>query len=174
MKTKILLFALTSLIISCSSPMDKKYDEETSQADIQAIKSEIDSTEMKILASSMMRLMMKDKNLEELTYAQILEKGKEYKKEQEAKEAEQKAIAEEAAKKEKERIKKLTEAVVVSCFEKGFVERDFEKYITYKFIIKNKSDKAIRAVKGNISFTNVFDDEIKSFYFVYYQQIQKN
>jgi len=91
-------------------------------------------------------------------------------------EAEQKALAEKAKKEEEEeeeeaRIKKLTESVIVSCFEKSFAEYDYQEYITYKFVIQNKSEKEIRAVKGSISFTNLFDDEIKSLSFLYDQPI---
>lgn len=172
MKKQILILGLATLLFSCSSPMDKKFNEETAEEDIKAVKSELDSTEMKLLAGSMFRLKLQDKKLEEMTYAEILEDGKKWKAEQEKKEAEQKALAERAAKEEAERIKKLTEAVIVSCFEKGYAEVDYQDYITYKFVIQNKSDKAIRAVKGGITFTNLFDEEIKSLNFVYDQPIE--
>src|SRR5690606_22654295 len=71
-----------------------------------------------------------------------------------------------------ERIKRLNKAVMVSCFEKGYVEIDYQDYITYKFVIQNKSDKNIRAIKGSITFTNLFDEEITSLSFVYDQPIQ--
>jgi hypothetical protein len=152
--------------------MDKKFNEETAKEDIKAIKSKIDSTELQLLAGSMIRLKFQDKKLEEMTYGEILEDGKKWKAEQEKKEAEQKALAEKAAKEEAERIKKLTEAVIVSCFEKGFTKYNYEDYITYKFVIKNKSDKNIRAVKGGITFTNLFDEKISSLNFVYDQPIE--
>lgn len=171
MKKQILLLVLASLLYSCSSPMDKKFNEKTAEEDIKAVVSEIDSSEMRLLVGSMMRLKLQDENIEEMTYDDILKKGKEWKAQQEKIEAEQKALAEKAAKKEAERIKKLREAVIVSCFEKGFSERDFQDYITYKFVIQNKSNKSIRAVKGALTFNNLFDDEIKSINFVYDQPI---
>ena len=172
MKKQILLLGVATLLISCSSPMNKKFNQETAAEDIKDIRSELDSTEIKLLAGSIFRLKLQDKKLEGMTYAEILEDGKEWKAEQERKEAEQKALAEKAAKEEAERLKKLTEAVVVSCFEKGFTEYNYEDYITYKFVIKNKSDKDIRAVKGGITFTNLFDEEISSLNFVYDQPIE--
>ncbi|MBU3028490.1 hypothetical protein [Zobellia galactanivorans] len=171
MKKKLLLIAMVALMFSCSSPLDKKFNEETAKEDIQAIKDKIDSTELQLLAGSMIRLKFQDKKLEDMTYAEILEDGKKWKAEQEKIEAEQKALAEKAAREEAKRIKKLTEAVIVSCFEKGYTEVDYQDYITYKFVIQNKSDKAIRAVKGGITFTNLFDEEIKSLNFVYDQPI---
>ena len=173
MKNKqLLLIGITAFLFSCSSPMDKKFNEETAKEDIKAIKSKIDSTELQLLAGSIIRLKFQDKKLEEMTYGEILEDGKKWKAEQEKKEAEQKALAEKAAKEEAERIKKLTEAVIVSCFEKGFTKYNYEDYITYKFVIKNKSDKNIRAVKGGITFTNLFDEKISSLNFVYDQPIE--
>jgi hypothetical protein len=173
MKNKqLLLIGITAILFSCSSPMDKKFNEETAKEDIEAIKGKIDSTELQLLAGSMIRLKFQDKELEEMTYGEILDDGKKWKAEQEKIEAEQKALAEKAAKAEAERIKKLSEAVIVSCFEKGYTEVDYQDYITYKFVVQNKSDKAIRAVKGGITFTNLFDEEIKSLNFVYDKPIE--
>ena len=173
MKNKqLLLIGITAILFSCSSPMDKKFNKETAEEDIEAIKGKIDSTELQLLAGSMIRLKFQDKELEEMTYGEILDDGKKWKAEQEKIEAEQKALAEKAAKAEAERIKKLSEAVIVSCFEKGYTEVDYQDYITYKFVVQNKSDKAIRAVKGGITFTNLFDEEIKSLNFVYDKPIE--
>ena len=173
MKNKqLLLIGITAILFSCSSPMDKKFNEETAKEDIEAIKGKIDSTELQLLAGSMIRLKFQDKELEEMTYGEILDDGKKWKAEQEKIEAEQKDLAEKAAKAEAERIKELTEAVIVSCFEKGYTEVDYQDYITYKFVVQNKSDKAIRAVKGGITFTNLFDEEIKSLNFVYDKPIE--
>ena len=172
MKKLSILIGMTAVLFSCSTPMEKKYNEKTALKDIQSIKSAIDSTEFNLLAGSVFRLKLEDKKLEEMTYAEILEDGKKWKAEQEKIEAEQKALAEKAAKDEAERIKKLTESVIVSCFEKGYSEVDYQDYITYKFVILNKSEKAIRAVKGGITFTNLFDEKIKSLSFVYDKPIE--
>jgi len=171
MKKQLLLIGLAALLFSCSSPLDKKFNADTSMEDIQAIKGKIDSTDLKLLAGSMIRLQFQDKKLEEMTYGEILENGKTWKAEQDKIEAEQRALAEKAAKEEAERVKRLHEAVMVSCFEKGYAKVDYQKYLTYKFVIQNKSDKIIRAVKGGITFTNLFDEEIKVLNFVYDQPI---
>jgi hypothetical protein len=172
MRKGILLIGIVTLLISCSSPMDKKFNEKTAKEDIVAIKEKIDTTEFQLLAGSMIRLKFKGEKIEEMTYSEILENGKNWKIEQKKIEAEQKALAEKAAREEAEKFKRLNEAVVVSCFEKGYTKYDYEDYITYKFVIKNKSDKKIRAVKGGITFTNLFDDEISSLNFVYDKPIE--
>jgi len=171
MKKQLILIGIAALFMSCNSPLDKKFNEETAKEDLEAIESKLDTAEFQLLAGSMLRLKLQEKELENMTYSEILEDGKEWKKEQEKIEAEQQALAEKAAKEEAERIKRLNQSVMVSCYQKGFSEGDYEDYITYKFVIQNKSDKNVRAVKGDITFTNLFDDEIKSLSFVYDQPI---
>jgi len=171
MKKQLLFVGIVAFLFSCSSPLDRKFNKDTSEEDYEAIKSEIDSSELKLLAGSILRLSIEDKNLESMTYAEILEDGKKWKAEQEKIEAEQRALAEKAAKEESERIERLNQSVMVTCFDKGYVEVDYQDYITYKFVIQNKSEKNIRAIKGSITFTNLFDDEIKSLNFVYDQPV---
>ena len=172
MKKQLLLIGITALLFSCTSPMEKKFNKETVKEDMKAVRKQLDSTELKLLAGTMFRLKIQDKKLEDMTYSDMLENGKKWKAEKDKIEAEQKALAEKAAKEEAVRIKKLTEAVIVSCFEKGYTEVDYQDYITYKFVIQNKSEKKIRAVKGEITFTNLFDEKIKSLNFVYDQPIK--
>lgn len=172
MKKQLLLIGVIIMFFSCSSPLDKKFSEETAKNDITAIKTKIDSSELQLLAGSMVRLKLQKKNLEEMTYAQILKDGKKWKAEQEKIEAEQKELAEKAANEEAERIQRLTQSVIVSCFEKGYTEIGYEDYITYKFVIQNKSLKNIRAIKGGITFNNLFDEKISSLSFVYDQPIE--
>ncbi|WP_025742392.1 hypothetical protein [Aquimarina pacifica] len=66
----------------------------------------------------------------------------------------------------------LSNIIDVQCIRKGYKEYDYEQFITYNFIIHNKSEKDIRAVKGLISFTNLFGDEINSLGFVYDESIK--
>lgn len=67
---------------------------------------------------------------------------------------------------------KLLETVQVSCLKKDFVEYDYQEFITYRFILNNKSKKTIRAIKGGVTFTNIFDEEIQTLKFVYDQPIK--
>ncbi len=73
---KLFVIGISIFLFSCSSPMDKKFNEETAKEDIQAIKTKIDSTELQLLAGTMMRLKFQDKKLENMTYAEILDNGK--------------------------------------------------------------------------------------------------
>lgn len=115
----------------------------------------------------MLRLKLEGEKVEGLTYREILEKGKIWKEKEEELEKEQKLLAEKAKKEELERINRLSESVIISCFDKGFYKYNYEDYITYKFVIQNKSNKNIRAVKGSLIFSNLFDEEIKTINLVY-------
>ncbi|MFV0247866.1 MAG: hypothetical protein ACK5H1_02745 [Tenacibaculum sp.] len=159
---------LLAMLYSCSSPLNKKYNKDTSKEDMKAIRSKLDSNELNLLIGTLIRLSFDEEKLSKMTYAEILENGKNWKAEQKKIEAEQKALAEKAAKEEKARIKRLHQAVMVSCFEKKFKETDFfEEYMIYKFAIQNKTDKNIRAIKGDLIFNDIFDEEISSIDFVY-------
>lgn len=59
---------MAALMFSCSSPLDTKFNEETAKEDIEV---SIDSTELQLLAGSMLRLKFQDKKLEDMTYAEI-------------------------------------------------------------------------------------------------------
>lgn len=162
-----LVSVILLIVISCSSSLDKKFNEEGASEDIKAIKSEIDSSELMLLMGSMLRLKFKEEKLENLTYREILTQGKGWKAEQEKLEQEQKSLAEKAKKEEEERTNRLSESIIISCFSKDFYKYNYEDYITYKFVIQNKSNKNIRAVKGSITFFNLFDEEVKSINLVY-------
>lgn len=167
-------FLILAILVSCSSPLDKKFNEETSEKDLKEISAKLDSAELMLLAGSMIRLKLTGENLEEMTFREILENGKEWKEQMKIQEEEQRALAEKASKEEENRMNRLTESVVVSCFHKSFTKVDYQDYISYKFAIRNKTDKRVRAVKGVLRFTNLFGDEIKSINFVYDQPIPAN
>ncbi|KAB1064083.1 hypothetical protein [Salibacter halophilus] len=169
---KGIFILLVAVITACSSPLDRTYTEESSKEDFKVLSKELDSSDKKLLIGTVMRKAFQQESIEGMTYREILEEGKEWKRKQEEKEAEQKAMAEKAAREEAERIERLQNAVMVSCFDKGFYEAQYEEFLTYGFAIKNKSDKDIRAVKGAVVFNDVFDEEIYSLNLTYDQPIK--
>lgn len=169
---KALLLISSVLMLACSSSLDRMYSEKTFQEDAKELQNELDSSEVKLLIGSIFRLTFAQKDLSKMTYGEILEDGKAWKAKQDLKEAEEKALQERAASEEAERITRLQNTVLVTCFKKGYAELDYQDYITYAFAIQNKSKKDIRAIKGEIMFTDLFDDEIKSIEFTYDQPIK--
>src|SRR5690606_9440195 len=68
---------------------------------------------------------------------------------------------------ERERIRRLNQALTVSIFDKGFSEYNYQEYLTYKFSFDNKTDKDIKAFTGLITLNELFDKEISSFTLTY-------
>jgi hypothetical protein len=167
MKKLLLALLGSAFLYSCSSPLDKPYNKATAKDDIKEVLAEIDSTEMGVLLGATMLLSMEGKDIEGMTYREILENGKLRKREREAQEAEEKRLAEEAIKMEAERTKRLNGSLTVSLFAKDFQTYRYQDYITYKFAFHNKTEKDIVAFRGEIVFTDLFDKEIASMNMTY-------
>lgn len=172
---KFIPFILCILLLAgCASPLDRKYSESTLEEDAKAIKSKLDSNDANLLMGNLIRLTMLKKDMTKMTYREIIEDGKAWKRELEKKEASEKALREKAELEEADRFRRLSEAVAVACYQKGYKTANYDDYITYAFAIQNKSEKGIRAIKGEIVFTDLFDDEISKLGFTYDQPIGSN
>jgi len=159
------VFALTS----CNNPLNKKYSEDNLEKDAREIfeSKKVDSTDMAYMGMYIVRAKMSGEQLDGKTYNDILKKAKELRKKNEKEDAEAKALAEKTAKAEEEKRQTFAKILTVALYDKGFYKGDFEKgefgdYLTYKVAYENKSDKDIRAVKGSLLITDLFDTEIKT------------
>ncbi len=167
---KKLFYLLTIVILaSCSSPMNNTYSDATFENDLKAIReaNALDSTEMNLLAMYFVRAKLLNESIEGKSYNEILAEAKIAKQKQEEEERIQRELAEKAKKEEEARIARLKNALTVTIFDKGYVEYDYQEYITYKFAFENKTDKEITAFTGQIMFTDLFDKEIKSLNLTY-------
>tara|TARA_B100000795_G_C22756348_1_gene421663 strand:+ start:664 stop:1335 length:672 start_codon:yes stop_codon:yes gene_type:complete len=164
MKKVFLVSLITILTFSCSSPLDNKYSEETFMLDLIEIKKsgELSDVDTKMIAGWIMRSKIKKHTLDGKSYNQIIIEAKDYKKEQEL--LAEKAKLEEEQKKleEEEKRQRLSLALTVAMYEKGFKEYQYKKYLTYSFAFENKTDREIRAFTGSVSINDLFDKEIKS------------
>jgi hypothetical protein len=156
MKNYIVITLFTIIALSCSRPLDKKYNEETFNEDVK----KIDTAHVKLIFATAWRYTLENKEINGLTYRQLLDEGTKYKIEQDSLNAEAKALAERAARDEAERIRKLKDALTVTIFAKGFDKGNIRSYISYKFAFENKTPKDIRAFTGQIIFNDLFDREI--------------
>lgn len=169
MKNVIYLIAALFLFVSCSSPMENKYSEETFEKDLKEIKeaNALDSNEASLLVMYFMRAKFKGDNLDGKTYKQILEEAKELKAKEIEEEKEQKELAEKVRKEKEEKMALLKEVVTVSLVDKGYGEYNYQDYISYEFAFENKTDKNITAFTGQVTFTDLFDKEIKKLKLTY-------
>lgn len=170
----IILIVISLSAVGCTSPLDRKYNPNTLESDAELIRDRIDSTEVELLTGTILRYSLENKPLEGKTYRELIEDGKRYRDEQERIQREQGALAEAAKFEEEERIRRLNEALTVSIFEKGYIERDYEDYIIYKFAFQNKSNKDIVGFTGLVTFSDLFDQEISSLTLSYDDGIKAN
>ncbi|WP_299215893.1 hypothetical protein [uncultured Dokdonia sp.] len=155
---KSIIYVLLFLVFqSCSSPLDKKYNEDTLEIDAKEIKEsdKLSEEDAEILAGWILKSKLTNDDLEGKTYAEIIDEAKLYKKEQE--ELAEKIKAEEEANRQR-----LGASLTVAMYNKGFKKYDYQEYLTYDFVFENKSKKDIRAFKGSVSIRDLFDVEIKS------------
>ena len=166
---KLAVMGFVFAMISCNNPLNKKYNEDNLEKDAKEIveSKKVDSTDMQYMAMYIVRAKMLGEKLEGKTYNDILKNAKELRKQDEKEDAEAKALAAKTAKAEAEKRQTFAKVLTAALYDKGFYKGDFEKgefddYLTYKVVYKNKSDKDIRAVKGSLLITDLFDTEIKT------------
>lgn len=85
MKKQLLLVGVATILLSCTSPMQRNYSKESSKADLEAIKEELDPPSFMLLAGTLVRLEFEEVPLDTMTYAEILEHGKKWQAEQDRK-----------------------------------------------------------------------------------------
>lgn len=157
---KLILPFLLLAVLSCSNPMNKKYDEETLEADMKEIKekNKMSEDEIKTFAGWLILAKLGNKDLTGKTYQQILDEAKNYKKEQD--ELAAKAKAEEKAKAEK-----MKNAATVSIYEYAFQPANMDNfeiqdYHIFKYAIQNKVNKEIKALKFHFKIYNSLGDAL--------------
>ncbi|MBN2747638.1 MAG: hypothetical protein JXR34_13005 [Bacteroidales bacterium] len=174
---KNLFFLLgMAILVSCSSPMNNRYSDATLVADLKAIREAeiLDSTEISLLAMYFVRAKLLNEPIDGKSYKDILAQAKALKQKQDEEERLEKELAEKARQEAEAKVARLKTALIVTVFDKGYVEYDYQKYITYKFAFENKTNKDITAFTGQLVFTDLFDQEIKTISLTYDNGIQAN
>jgi hypothetical protein len=157
MKKSILLLLIVYIFYACSSPLNKKYSESSFEADAKEIKEsgKLSEEDALIMTGWILKAKLTGDKIEGKTYSEIIEEAKDYKKEQEV-------LAEKVKLEEEEKRQRLSAALTVAMYNKGFSKYDYQEYLTYSLAFNNKTDKDIRAFKGSLSIQDLFDSEIKS------------
>jgi hypothetical protein len=74
---KLILIILISFY-SCSSPIERTYNKESFENDLNELKKEINSEDFEILKNSIIMLSYDTESLEKMTYSEILQSGKDW------------------------------------------------------------------------------------------------
>ncbi len=155
MKKLLLIPFLFILFTSCNNPMERVFIEKTFQNDIVIINksNQITEDEKKILIGYIILTNIGGVNLEGKTYNEILKLAKSHKEKIEKEEKDN-------IRKEEDRIRRFSMVLMVNMYDKGFVKHDFQDYITCSIMFENMSEKNIRAIKGCLVVSDLFDTEI--------------
>lgn len=119
---KTTLMLLTALIFcACSSPLNKKYNEESFETDAKEIKEsgKLTDEDALIMAGWIFKAKLTGEKLEGKTYAQIIKEAKDYKKEQEL-------LVEKVKFEEEEKRQRLGSALTVAMYDKGYTKYDYQ------------------------------------------------
>lgn len=151
-------------LVSCSNPTSKKYNEATLAEDIKAIGESKKWTEdeAKMFAGWMLKAKLTGQDLTTKTYQNILDEAKNYKREQEE-------LAEKAKKEEEARAERMKTAAIISIYGYEFREGnrndfDYNDYNLFKYAVKNKTNKEIKAMKFHFKIYNALGDQIGTDY----------
>lgn len=168
MKKFLILAFSVCLLCSCEDPRNRKYSEKTLANDLKAIwDKDHDSTDIKSVVGYLMLSAFTKEDLTGKTYKEIIEKQKAAAAKITAAEQEAKILATKTAKESEDRRVRLNNILTVAMYDKGYVEADYQEFLTYDIAFENKSNKDIRAVKGVIHINDLFNDEIKSINLTY-------
>jgi hypothetical protein len=101
------------------------------------------------------------------TVGDLIEEERKFQADAKAKEAEREKLAAEAKAKADAVTEQMRGAIQLTVFDKGFIPSNlmggrYNDYITVKCVYENKSAKGIRAFRGTVKFTDLFDREIYS------------
>lgn len=167
----LIIIGLVMLVFACTSPLDKKFDKETVNEDLEAIKGKISDDEWRILEGAVIDVKFRGVKIGSKTYAELLALGKKWEAKAAKEKAEQEVLAKKAAQEEAKRLGRLRKLVDVSIDNKRFAKLDNQGHIILMLSVQNKSDKTIKAVKGSLTFNNLSGEKIYAFNFVYDQLI---
>jgi hypothetical protein len=160
-----LLLAPLALFVACSNPLDKEFKRETAEADfIRIVKlKKIDSTEASMMAHFMVEHDLIGTQALEIgaTYKDILEESKVFWRKSNPK----KTVDEPTQAK----VEEINQSVKVNIqpINSTIQKSQWSHSIKYHLIIENKSGKKIKALKGNFTFFDAFDEQVYSIEYKY-------
>jgi hypothetical protein len=164
----IMAVLIACFLVSCSDVKDLKFTKDNQDQVMEKVRKSKDLTgeEVGLLMAALMRTSFSGGGLEGKTVGKLIEEQRKMAADAEVKEKEAKRLAEEAAKKETQVAAELSKHILVAPFKKSFHKADwhnseYEDTIAIAFVFENKSDKDIKAFKGEAVFKDLFGEVIR-------------
>ncbi len=173
MRKKLFYLILSvGLLSSCNNVIDKKVSIETAKDDIKEIKEkykdeytddDFEAISNELTGNVFRTFLAKGEDAAkgvkfEKTYKEYLDEAKKIRLEKEK-------LAEAAKKAEADKIKKMEKALTVTMYGKEYVPKNydsgrFDDYNNFKYAIKNKSNKEIKAIGISFTVFNALGEQI--------------
>lgn len=164
----VLAVLVACFLVACSDVKDLKFTKDNQDQVMEKVRKSKDLTgeEVGLLMAALMRTTFSGGGIEGKTVGKLIEEQRKIAAEAEVKEKEAKRLAEEAAKKEAQVAAELSQHIVVAPFKKSFHKANWQNFeyedtINIAFVFENKSNKDIKAFKGEAVFKDAFGEIIK-------------
>lgn len=170
---KIFIIATTLLLMSCNNVIEKKPNLETVKEDVAQIKEkykdeytaeDFDALSDKLAGKVLGGVFAKGENAikEGITFDKTY---KEYLDEIKKERLEREELAKAAKKAEEERMAKMNNAITVTMYGKEYFPENYsagryEDYNVFKYAIKNKTNKDIKAIAISFTVYNALGDQV--------------
>lgn len=182
MKNSIIIRLILSLIsaiflTSCSDVLDNTYSKKTAGGDLERIMAikRLDSTEYKLMTQYMLKNGLIDPDLMHIdqTYKELLISAKEEKEMNDKRIESQKKIKDNKGQFQMDQLDHLYDALIMLP-DLSVIRKDWsnKNAFFYKMVFVNPSERDIRAFKGNFTFYDLFDTELKSVNFTFNDTIR--
>ncbi len=175
----ILVVLITCFLVACSNVKDLKFTKDNQEQVMEKVRKSKDLTgeEVGLLIAALMRTTLSGGGIEGKTVGQLIGEQRKITAEAEAREKEAKRLAEEAAKKEAQVAAELSKHIMAAPFKKAFHKAnwqnaEYEDKISIAFVFENKSNKDIKAFKGETIFKDAFGEIIKKINLTYDEGIK--
>ncbi|MCS6823323.1 MAG: hypothetical protein NZ529_03445 [Cytophagaceae bacterium] len=174
-----LIIVATTVLFSCTNPVDKRYSKSTAEDDYRRIKElkKLDSADLQLLAHFMVEKGLVGAHILEMhaTYRDILEEAKRQRENQNKERNKKNLETNFAIKHEREKIEKINNALKIVLKKEDIDTIETKKknkkneklapknIVQYKVYFINVQEKPIKAFKGDIIFNDLFYTELKRY-----------
>lgn len=172
-RTALVVASLITLFAGCSQPTETVIPSDTASWDTKLAPSmqKLSEEDRKLAAGYLMRVKMSEVFGAKggipvgMTLGHAIEEQRKWIAAQKEKEAEEAALKEKLQKERAEALARINQAVTVTLLEKGERFKDyqvgrFSDQQTFRIGVKNKSEKALAGVSGDLVFIDIFDKEV--------------
>lgn len=147
-------------LYSCTAwPLDRLYNPDTFTEDMKDVRKNISLDDSIIIMDNIMRLSVLGEDIEQMTYRQIMEDGKDRKKSREKAKEE----ARKHAKQNASYLEHMQNIAPISITSKAYDIEFTPPVFVMNLVLTNKSEKTITGIKGTMDFEDILGNPLAQF-----------